>query len=108
MSKALWKAKLPTKHVQISIDLAKDLYNAYEDHSSSASGTEARPNTYPNRNAPQPQNQNERTSRTGPGSGSTGAINAAEESRVPANTAPSSRTSRPGSSALGSMQVNNG
>jgi len=99
------------------MDLAKDLYNSYDEHTS---GIDARPNT-PYRNTappPPPQNQNERISRTGhghssgSGSGPSGA-NASDITRPGERDADvlrpaSNRASRVNTPALGNMQINSG
>lgn len=105
---------------QITIDLAKDLYNTYDEH---ASSIDASPNT-PYRNIappPPPQNQNERISgsgyghSSGLGSGTSGA-NTADITRprerdanvLSPNNAASNRPSRANTPALGNMQINSG
>jgi len=104
---------------QITIDLAKDLYNTYEH----ASGIDTRPNT-PYRNTaapPPPQNQNERISGTGHGhsSGSGSGVSGAnavditlpgerDANLLRSNNAASNRPSRANTPALGNMQINSG
>ncbi|KAF8430364.1 hypothetical protein EV426DRAFT_708543 [Tirmania nivea] len=113
-------AKSQADPKKITIDLAKDLYNSYDEH---ASGIDACPNTaYHNTIPPTPpQNQNERVSGTshghssGPGSGASGA-NAVDITRpgerdvnvLRPNNAVSNRPSRANPPALGNMQINSG
>ncbi|KAF8453812.1 hypothetical protein BGX38DRAFT_1268317 [Terfezia claveryi] len=108
----------PVDYSLITIDLAKDLYNTYDEHTS---GIDARPNT-PYRNTappPPPQNQNDRISgashshSSGSGSGASGA-NAVDITRpgerdanvFRPNNASSSRPSRANTPALSNMQIN--
>lgn len=112
----------PVDYSLITIDLAKDLYNTYDEH---ASGIDARPNT-PYRNTappPPPQNQNDRisgashshSSGSGSGSGARGA-NAVDITRpgerdanvFRPNNAASNRPSRANTPALSNMQINSG
>ena len=95
---------------QITIDLAKDLYNTYDEH---ASGVDARPNTpYRNTAPPPPQNQNERVSggshSHGSGSGPGASGSNAVDTRPRERDAASNRPSRANTPALGSMQINSG
>ncbi|RPB23986.1 hypothetical protein L211DRAFT_199701 [Terfezia boudieri ATCC MYA-4762] len=109
----------PVDYSLITIDLAKDLYNTYDEH---ASGIDARPNT-PYRNTappPPPQNQNDKISggsyshSSGSGSGASGAntvdIRPGERDAnvFRQNNAALNRPSRANTPALSNMEINSG